>query len=365
MERLGPEHEGDKAGSKLDLARATSEKMAKDLAIVCRELEERFGDIGQKVVRVKRFLGLEKVGYVLGRLGFRAAGDWARESRTARLEKTQVDEEIEEITAFARGTIEELGKSERAYLDDKKAYQDNIDENLRKYREAMPKFQAAKQERERFQAEIEMLERELKAGAIGENELPAKELELETVKRKHHEALTEENDMSEVVRKAQEAIPELQKNRDAAQQAIISIHGMRRSLLEKIENFSSILQNAMTAVRAQNRIEAFSNIDPAMNKTIEAVTENNLKTAQAAMDIMAQRLKTAAISPEESARMASELVNNIHQFLKDLESRESEARRGPRHWDTDPDAATPTNSLDGEAKDGQEAPRKDTSISNL
>lgn len=74
----------------------------------------------------------------------------------------------------------------------------------------------------------------------------------------------------------------------------------------------------------------YKDIDPAFNKTIELLTENNIKTAGAAMALAIERAKKAAIGPDKSMKLLNELLSHINDYAAGIESLEEEAKQGNR-----------------------------------
>ncbi|MBI4991717.1 MAG: hypothetical protein HZB99_00675 [Candidatus Harrisonbacteria bacterium] len=324
------------ASSKLAEAKVFGDRMEQELRDLCMGLETKLEEIGYSVSDSYRFRGTEKVWAFFGGLGLKSCTDRAQRLRLHRLQTQDVQESVKEVNDLVEKTIRELGEIEKQYLadiGDVKAgtgYNATLRLVIEKLKEAQPKFREVKERREKFETELKTLQMELESGTVSESERPAKEDELEELRKNHQKAYLLETELHEVIQNAQRAIPEIQKNRDAAQQAVQSLRQMRRGLLEKMENFRIVLETAMTAVRARAKLERYENVDPALNKTITLLSEHNVKVAAAAMEIAIERAKHAAINPEDSARLLNELTESINTYATELAALEEDAKQGAR-----------------------------------
>lgn len=312
----------DQTRTKLQQARETIQEVPKELGALTAGIEEELLRIGYKVEEARSFTAWERFLLFIGQR------DKAEVSRLKRLEDQSVDESIRQITKLVLRTIEELGDIEKDYERAVGNYSADANLALQKLKEAQPKFEEATALREKYAAAIETLKLELESGTVDASARPQKEQELEILQKQYQQTHLRETDLLIIIKIANEAIRELQKNRDAAQETITSIHGMRRQLLEKQEGFSSILNNALTGVKSAARIERFNTIDPALNKTITVITDMNVKVAAGAMETLAARLEKAAIDPERSLQLAQELAENTREFLEKLEAIAAKAEEG-------------------------------------
>ena len=312
-------------GSKMDRAREQNHKTEMELRQLCEGLDNRLSEIGIVVADAQNYQGTEKVYRFLGKWG----RDKAASMRHDRIQTLNLENAIKEIQSYVNETITQLGTSESDYKMDLKMYQSNLDTILAKQKEAMPKYLTAQTNRQTLEATVQELEDQLKAGTLDQAERPEVEHKYEDVKRKLQQAQLDEKTYLAIVKEAKEAIPEIQKSRDAASDSIQSIHAMRQSILEKFSNYRVVLERATTAMKARARLEMYQSVDPALNKSIEAITENNVATAGAALEVWAERIKHAAIDPETSQRLLNEMIANTTQSLKDLADAE-EAAKSPR-----------------------------------
>lgn len=317
--------------SKMQAAREFGETMDRELKEMASGLEARLQEIGQSVIDATNFKGgREKILSFFGRLGVKSALDAAQKRRLIRLDQQEVDEVVAQIAQFVVGTIQELGEIEHQYASDKQSYDELIKTVIKKLEETQPRYAEARAEKERLETELKNLTMELEAGTIDEKSRPAAERKKDDLDLEFHEALLAETEFLEIVRRAQEAVPELQKSRDSAQKSIVALRQMRRGLLEKQENFALVLKNAMTAVRAQARLERFESVDPVYNRTITLITEHNVKVAGAAMSLAIERAQHAAIDPDKSIQLAIELLGHINDFCEGIIALEDDAKKGAR-----------------------------------
>lgn len=317
------------ASARLQAANEFGQKMQRELGQLCIGIEQSLAEIGYSVSESYNFRGSEKFWAFMGKFSTKAL-EKAKVMRIQRLENQTVEDSVNEIINRVIETIKQLGEIEEDYKSDSTSYQETLTYMINRLKEAQPSFKAVKTERESLEGQVKTARLELESGTVTEDERPDKEKEFEELQRKYQKALLEETELLEIINKAQQAIPEVQKSRDAAHQAIQAIRQMRRGLLEKQQNFETVLKNAMTAVRARARLERYENIDPAFNKNIALVTEHNVKVAGAAMQIAIERAAKAALDPNESLRLAQEIRGYIEEYMRGLENLEDEAMKGPR-----------------------------------
>ncbi|HWY35045.1 MAG TPA: hypothetical protein VNX68_10390 [Nitrosopumilaceae archaeon] len=315
-----------RTGTKLDHAREVNHKTEMELRQLCEGLDSRLSEIGIVVADAQNYQGKEKVYNFLGNIGMKWGKDKAASMRHDRIQTLNLDNAIKEIQSYVNETITQLGTSEGDYKMDIKLYQSNLDTVLAKQKEAMPKYLSAQTNRQSLESEVQTLEDQLKAGTLDQSERPEIEHKYEDTVRKLQQAQLDEKTYLAIVKEAKEAIPELQKSRSAASDSIQSIHAMRQAILEKFDNYRVILDRATTAMKARARLEMYQSVDPTLNKSIEAITENNVATAGAALEVWAERIKHAAIDPETSQRLLNEMISNTTQSLKDLADAEESAK---------------------------------------
>jgi hypothetical protein len=324
-----------KQGTKLDHAREVNHKTEMELRQLCEGLDNRLSEIGIVIDEAQNYQGSEKLYNFLGNVGMKWGKDKAASMRHNRIQSLNLDNAVKEIQSYVNETIKQLGISENDYKKDIQMYQTNLTNVLAKLKEATPKYTAAQTDRQALEAEVQELEDQLKAGTLTQLERPEIEQKFEVAQRKLQEAQLNEKTFLAVVKEATESVPELQKSRNAASDSVQSIHAMRQAILEKFDNYRVILDRATTAMKARARLEMYQSVDPALNKSIEAITENNVATAGAALEVWAERIKHAAIDPETSQRLLGEMLANTTQSLKDLADAEA-ATKAPR-------AAAPSN----------------------
>lgn len=320
--------------TRLELARETIARLPKELGQLTSDLVEELLHLGYTVEEVRSFTAWERI------LVWMGARDKAERSCLERLEQQSTRESVQRISELIVGTIEGLGAIEKEYETAVNDYNLATKLALQKLQVAQPRYESTRRSREGLEAAIKVLELELEPGAVDASARPAKEAELDILKRDYHDAHLLEIDLMVVLKVAEEAIKEVGKNRAAALEAIKAIHGMRRQLLEKQDGFSSILTNAMTGLKAAARIERFNAIDPSYNKAITAVTEMNVRVAGAATETFSNRLAKAAIDPETSLRLAQELAQSTAEFLEKLAAIAEEAEKAQRGEKASPDADT-------------------------
>lgn len=323
----GLEHEIEtSAGQKLNKlkeSRVYIEKLPKELGELTAGLEEELIKIGYTVEEARAFSAWERC------LIFFGQKDLAEKRRLERLQNQSIRESLKQIGKLTVGTVNELGGIEIECNESIEAFGEDIKLEVNKLREAQPKYEEAIKIREAFEAQVKELKRELDAG-ISATERPVREEKLEELEKKFQKAHLYESELMIVIKIAQEAIPILQENREALQQLVKSIHGMRRQLLEKQEAFKSLLENAMTAVRSQAKIERFNAIDPVRNKVNALLTEINIKAAAGGMETLADRLAKASIDPDLSLRFTQELSQVTADFMVKLAAIAEEVEKGAR-----------------------------------
>ena len=315
-----------KTGTKLDHAREVNHKTEMELRQLCEGLDNRIKEIGIVVAEAQNYQGSEKFYNFLGGIGIKSARDKAAAMRHDRIQTLNLENAIKEIQNYVNETINQLGASESEYKEDIKQYRHNLDTVLAKQKEAMPEYLKSQTARQSLEAEVSELEEQLKAGTLDQSQRPEVERKYEDKQRELQAAQLTEKTMLAIVKEAKEAIPELQKSSRAASDSIESLHSMRQSILEKFNNYRVILDRATTAMKARARLEMYQTVDPTLNKSIEAITENNVATAGAALEVWADRIKHAAIDPETSQRLLNEMIDNISTAAKDLAEAEDSAK---------------------------------------
>lgn len=314
---------------KLRRANAVAQKTEEELRGLCEGLSERIAEIGVMVADAYEPHGLrEHILTLLGHCGLRAAQHEAAVLRQQRLHTLSLQEAVNEIERYVKQTILDLGESEVEYKDDLTAYERDLNDILKKQADGTPIYLDAKAARESLQTQTKAAEAIAKTAE--ERERPKAEQQLEQLKRALTNAQMIEATALSVVKEATEAVPEVQKSRDAAAEAIQSLHSMRQSMLEKFSNFKIVLERATTAMRARARIELYESTDPAFNKSIDLITANNIATAGAALEVMADRIKKAAIDPGRSQELLNELLGHISDAAQELELIELNVQAGPR-----------------------------------
>ena len=326
------------ASTRLQAANEFGQKMQQELGQLCIGIEQSLAEIGYSVSEAYNFRGAEKFWAFLGKF-HQGSLERAKVMRIQRLETQTVEASVQEIVRRVLETIKQLGEIEHDYEHDGEEYKKTLTYVIQRLKEAQPGFKETKGNREDLEAQVKTARLELESGTVSEDERPEKEETFEALQRDYQKTLLKETELLEVINNAQRAIPEVQKSRDAAQQAIQAIRQMRRGLLEKQQNFQTVLENAMTAVRARARLERYENIDPAFNKNIALLTEHNVKVSGAAMQIAIERAAKAALDPNESLRLAQEIRGYIEEYMKGLENLEGEADKGVR-VPTDPEQST-------------------------
>lgn len=260
--------------------------------------------------------------------------------RIERLQNQQVKQSVDLVSNYVRTTVNELGEVENQYKSDANDYKETINLILAKIEKSKPEHKAAAEHREKLEEQVKSLRRELEAGMVADDERPAKEQELEQLERDCQDSLLEETDRLEVLNNAQRALTGVKDNREAAEKSVIAIHQMRRGLLEKMENFRSVMENAMTAVIARAKLERYNVMDPAINKVVTEVTNHNIAVAGAAMQLAMDRAERAAIDPKEADRMTNELLGHIADYLNRLTGLADEAEAGVRRPNSNNDPAS-------------------------
>lgn len=305
--------------------------MEQELRALCSDVIQRIEAIGLQIARSGEFRGVkEKTLAFLGQFSDKAMNK-AQALRVSRLDTASVEEACREVETFVQETIEKLGTVEAEYVSNVESYGKSIDTVLSKLKEATPRQLQAEQRRAELEGRYNALDLELKSGTIEQKDRPAKEAEFEALKRDLEKVRLDVMEFITIVTEAQRAIPTLQKSKDAAALSIESVHGMRRNLLEKWQNLAVVLENSMTAVRARAQLERYQAVDPALNRSVEVITDHNVAVAGAALEIAAQRLKHAAISPERSRELLQQLTGHVNDFLKEFADVEREAHEGVRH----------------------------------
>lgn len=317
--------------TKLDRAKVVYENTRKELEGLNAGLEEQLAQIGMRIEDAYRFKGREKAMVWFGQaLGIKDLVERAQQRRIDRLHEQDLDDLTRGINEHIRITIERLGSTETEYKEDVTEYNASLKRTIDRYQDAQPRYEAARTEKERLKIEMEAARQNLEAGLVSETERPQAEAKLEELRRLHHDAELEETDQLEIIRICQQALPTVQKDRDAANQAIVAIHQMRRSLLEKQLNLGVIFERAMTAVRARVEIERYNATDPAMNKAISEVTKHNLAVAGAAVEVLAKRLQKDVIDPADAVKLVQELTDHLNQFAAALSESEGKVEKGYR-----------------------------------
>ena len=322
------EERSSEAKSKLQIAKEVGEQMQRELGTLCSDLEEKLADIGYEVSQAYTFQGMEKFYLFLGNFGLKSLTNKAHQLRIVRLENQSVKQSVDLVIKLIHTTIDELGAVEREYTIDIVEYKATLNKIIQKLKAIEPEYKEAKVERERIEEEVKSLKLELDAGTIEESERPAKEEEYEQLQRDCQDALLKETDALEILNNAQRALPEVQKNRDAAEKSVIAIHQMRRGLMEKTENFKTVLERAMTAVVAKAKLQRYNVMDPAINKVITEITNHNIATMGANLQVAMTRAAKAAIDPKESMRLTNELIGHINEYMEGLVHLEEEAGGG-------------------------------------
>lgn len=310
------------SSQKLQLAKEQINQMREDLRAMSIGLEERLNEIGYKVSEAYQFQGWEKF------LNFFGAKQKAVDIRYVRLQTQEVDQLVAEIKKLTQETINELGEREGEFEEAATEYRQTKGQVIEKYKQAQPRYKAAKGERENLDAEIKEREVDLESGVVLEDERPQREKDLEEVRRLRHRKFLEETDFLGVVTNAQRSIPILEQNTKAAEESIVAIHMMRRDALENTQNFTTLLDNAMVAVRNRATLERYESTDPAFKKTVTLVTQTNVNMAGAALQVAKQRVARAAIDPERSQQLMNELMGHIQEFLDGVIILEEEAKEG-------------------------------------
>ncbi len=313
---------------KLQHAKEVARRTEEELGALCRGLNDKITELGIEIQRANEYHGVEWAYHVLGAAGLDWAHRRANVMRHRRLENLDTEQAVTELGKFVLATIEQLGESETEYEQDQEVYERKLTEVLAKQREATPLYLRALEVRQALNTEVAILEAALQEVAIADR--PDAEGKFEAKKRALDAAKLDEATYLAVVKNAQEAIPELQKSRDAATKAIQSLHGMRQSMLEKFANFKIVLERATTAMRARAHIELFENTDPAFNAAISAITQNNVSTAGAALEVWAERIKQAAIDPKRSQELLNELLQHITDAAMSLQETETVVAAGAR-----------------------------------
>lgn len=309
---------------RLQAAKEFGAKSSEELKDSCVGLIAKFESIGTEVTEAYHFKGIERFWALFGKSGV----DKAQRVRLVRLQKMDAQKTVNQLQAFADQTIKELGIVEGMHVKQVAAYNEALRVQHEKLKEEQPQYKEARERRQALEVDRDSLKLELESGTLSEDERPQKQHDLEELEKQVHNALAEETDHLTVITNALRAIPVNQKNRDAHQQEIISIHQMRRDLLEKMQNFEELFKGAMISVLTQAKLERYDAVDPAMNLTISRLTEVNIKTAAAAMTIAIERVSKAAVSPEESLRFAEEMRERIAEWMKGIEALEEAVARG-------------------------------------
>lgn len=315
--------------SRLERARTINHRTQEELHTIVEGLNAKIAQIGIVVAEANKPHGMrEHVLTILGNCGFNSAKHNAAALRQVRLHDLNLTAVVDEIGQYVKQTIQNLGESETEYKVDVAAYQKSLDEILKKQELATPQYLAAQVRRALLKTQVDGLEALAKGAS--ENDRPAAEGRYEIAQRELEQAQLEESTFLATVKEATEAIPRIQIARNAAADAIQSLHSMRQGMLEKFLNFKSVLERASTAMKALARIEMYQSTDPAFNKTIEVILENNVATSGAALEVWADRLKHAAIDPEKSQQLLQELLGHITDYARDLQQAEAQVKAGPR-----------------------------------
>lgn len=328
--------------TKLQQAREFSDKMKGDLADLSGGIVERLREIGFSIQEAGTYqTGSERFYAFFGSLGIKSAQDTADRLRLQRLRTQTTDQSVKQISWFVVATVEGLNAIEREFEAARSDYKQSIGLALNKYEEAQPLYEQARTKREELEVQLKKLKLDLESGQVSVSDRPAKERELHELQGEYDKIHLYEQDMMIVIKVAQEANLELQKNLDSAQRSIESIHGMRRQLLEEHENYKSILKHAMKSVKAHAEIERMNVVAPAHRAAISVITENNTKLARGAMETFTDHLAKAAISPEESSRIAREYAEATSSYLERLAELAKDVERGVRQ----PQDANPSQEL--------------------
>lgn len=320
---------GTHGSSRIQAAHEFGKKMREELGTICVGVEESLHQIGYSVSQSYNFQGNERFWAFFGNFNNRSL-EKAKVLRYQRLQTQNIDASVREITNRGVETIKQLGEVEQDFANDAKAYNESLTYIIDRLKKSQPSFAQAKAERESLEAQVKTLKMELESGTVSESERPAKEEEYDQLQKEYQAAMLRETDLLEIVNNAQRAIPEVQKVRDAALQDVQSYRQMRRGLFEEMENFKEVMKNAMTAVRAQARLERYNDYRPAIRKTVSLIIENNIKHAGAAMQTTIEQAKKAVLAPADSLRLAQEMRTYIEEGLKGLDDLEREAQEGVR-----------------------------------
>jgi chromosome segregation ATPase len=318
-----------KTGSKLDHAREVGHKTTDELRTLVEGLDQRISEIGITVAEAQNFQGKERFINALGKLGLGFAKKKALQMRHDRLQTIDLTDAVKEIQNFVSSTIIQLGQSEADYKEDVTQYKHKLDEVLDKQIQATPQYLTVQAQRQKVENDLTTLKDELTAGTLSQAERPEKERQLEDVQRHYDDLILQEKTLAAVVKEATEAIPALQEDRDAANQSMQSLHAMRQGMMEKFNNLRVILERAATAVKAQAKAELYKSVDPAFNKAIDVITDNNIATAGALLETWADRIKHSAIDPERSKELLNQLLGHISDAAKDLQDMEDKMKSNP------------------------------------
>lgn len=310
--------------TKMQIAKEFEQKATVELAEVMKGIEDELAGIGMKITTVERYQGIERFWKLIRNK------ERADSLRLQRMRSMNIQESIDRIEQHVHDVIDGLGKIEANHVSDVKKYDESLKRTLKRYKEAQPIYKDWREKRKDIEVDLAALETDLKAGTVSEEERPAKETELDELKKKLHEAEIQEKAHLTIVTDAQREIPNVQNSRDGAQKEIEAIHTMRLSFLEKLNNTRVMLETAMTNIITKAELERVRIVDPAFNKTLTLIAENNEKTAGAVLEIVAERLGKAAIDPAKSAELISNLMGHMKEFAERMDAIATEAEKGTR-----------------------------------
>ncbi len=316
--------DSNKRRTKMEQAKEFEGKMSEELGTIMQGIEDEVDGLGIQVVNAPKYQGMEKFLYFIGQK------ERASVRHLRRLKEMNLQEKVDRVFEHGKAAIVGLGKIETRHVEDVGKYDTSLKNTLRKYKEAQPEYKRWQETRSSLEIELNGLNLELQAGTVSETERPAKEVELDELKKKLHKAEMEEKSYLAIVTDAQRTIPIVQNSRDGAQKEIEAIHVMRRALLEKLENVKVMFETAMTNVITKAELERVRVIDPTINRTTTLIAEHNEKTAGAVLELVAERLNKAAVDPAKSAELISNLMGHMKEFAQRMDAIAEEAERGNR-----------------------------------
>lgn len=316
--------QSNKKRSKMEIAKEFEQKTTADIAEMMKGIDEEISKLGVTISTASKYQGREKFWNLIGQK------ERADAHRLQRLKGMSLQENLDKLKKLYSDAIDGFGRLEARHIGDVKKFNDSLALTLSRYKEAQPIYKVWRDKRKELEVELNALDLDLKAGTISEEERPAKEAELDNLKKQLHDAEIQENAHLAIVTDAQREIPSVQDARDGAQKQIAAIHTQRISMREKLNNTKVMIETAMTDVITTAELDRVNIVDPAYNKLITMISENKEKTLGATLEVVAERLGKAPIDPAKRLELYTNILGHIAAFTAKMDEIATEAERGTR-----------------------------------